>query len=159
MIYKNFVKNIGIVITTVILFSLTSCIMDGPPKSVRSNVLPIGKYVCEVGALDFWFDGSVGLSSDSGTVNIELTPDYIYLLDGRENNTWYYFRLDEWDNDSNIWYWHIYAKSESEDSGDTPSTEVPFINFIWDREGWNTGEDMITIQVSEGELVFRFNGK
>ena len=140
---KNRARLASIAAAAVLLFLFSSRTRDGAPKT-RSNVLPDGEYACEAGTLTFWHDSVTAPSSDSGFVDVELAPEYIHLLNGRENNTRYGFRLDERHGGYDTWY--IFAGSE-----------VPFLNFTWDKIGWGTRKDTIIIQGADGGLVFRLN--
>ena len=154
MICKNRVRLVGILTAAAMLFVLSSCMMDGPPKVHKTNGQPYGKYVCEAGTLTFMEEGNVAPSGEAGYVNAELASEYIYLLDGRENGIQYDFMWEHRDGDSERRYWYIYDFSESAGYGD--EREIAFLDFIWDREGWQTGEDTVTIQGAEGGLIFKF---
>jgi len=136
------------------IFLLSSCVMDGPPKVHKTNEQPYGKYVCEAGTLIFMEEGYVAPSGDCGYVDADLTPEYIYLLDGRENGKRYNFMREKRDGDYDRRYWYVFDFSECEDGVD--EQEIAFLDFIWDRVGWNTGEDTVTIQGADGGLVFKF---
>ena len=143
MTRKNRARKIGIVMTAVLLFALSSCMMDGPPKFHKSNGQPYGKYVGEAGTLTFMEEGAVAPSGEDGYVIPELAPEYMYLLDGRENGEWYDFKLERREGDSDRRYWYIYD-------------DVTFLDFIWDREGWNAEGDTVTIRSPDGDLVFKW---
>jgi len=145
---------VSIAILAVLLLLLSSCMMDGPPKVHKTNVQPYGKYVCEAGALTFMEEGSVAPSGECGYVDVTFAPEYIYLLGGRENNKCYDFRLDEQHGDSDRKNWYIYDFSKTEDGWD--AQEAAFLNFVWDRNGWNTGEDTVTLQCMDDELIFKW---
>ena len=149
---KNCACWVSVAMAAFLLFSLSFCMRDGAPKT-RSNVLPDGKYVCEAGTLTFWHGSPVAPSGDAGYVDVELTPEYIYLLDGRENNKQYDFKLDERHGYYDTWY--MCADSGQDDNGDRQ--EIPFLNFTWDKRGWDTRKDTVTIQGADGGLVFRLN--
>ena len=140
---KNRACLAGIAAAAVLFFLFSSRTRDGAPKT-RSNVLPDGEYACEAGTLTFWHDSFTAPSSERGYADVELEPEYIYLLNGRENNTRYGFRLDERHGDYDTWY--IYA-----------DPEIPFLNFTWEKRGWDTRRDTVIIQGADGSLVFRFN--
>ena len=158
MACKHYILRVSIVIVAVMLFFmlflLLSCEQDGPPEVLKTNGQPYGKYVCEAGTLSFMEEGSVAPSGEAGYVDAKLTPEYIYLLDGRENNKGYKFMWEKRVSDSERRYWYIYDYSEYKDGGD--EQKIAFLNFIWDREGWNTGADTVTIQGTDGDLVFKF---
>ena len=154
MAYKNYIRLVSIIIVSVMFFLLSACVMDGPPKVLKTNGQPYGKYVCEAGTLSFMEESKVAPNGEAGYVYAEFAPEYIYLLDGRENNKWYKFMREKRDGDSERRYWYIYDYSEYEDGGDEQKNA--FLDFIWDREGWNTGADTVTIQGADGDLVFNF---
>ena len=147
---KNCARLVSIAMAAVLLFLLSSRMRDGAPNT-RSNVLPDGEYACEAGSLTFWHDSPVAPSGDTGYVDVELAPEYIYLLNGQENNTRYGFRVHERHGDHDTWY--MCADSEQDDGGD--KREVPFLNFTWDKRGWNARKDTVIIQGADGDLVFR----
>ena len=145
------IRNRHIVVTVmaaVLLLFLASCddrgiILhhDGNPSG-KTNLMPLGSYTGEAGTLTFDIDSPVSPSGDSGLVFIQLAPDYIYLLGGRENNTTYEFLLDKGDNGSDLWRFQIYSYWDSEYSGNGQKV----FNFVWNRAGWDTGEDEVIIK-------------
>jgi len=150
----SYTRKVVIAMAVIFPLLLSSCMMDGPPKVLKTNGQPYGKYVCEAGTLSFMEESSVAPSGEAGYVDAEFTPEYIYLLDGRENYQSYNFMWGKQDDDSERRYWYIYDQSEYEDGGD--EQKIAFLDFIWDREGWNTGADTVTIQGADGDLVFKF---
>ena len=152
------VRNKRIVITAVVIFSLfllTSCYGSARPAN-KTNFMPYGTYTGEAGTLTFQVDSHDGWSDDRGYVGIQLAPDYIYLLGGQENNIMYYtFQLDNRDNDSDLSHWHICGYSKEENWEDRQ--EIFLFDFVWNRAGWNMGEDEVIIQGADGNLIFRFN--
>ena len=144
-----------IAVAAAMLFLLASCKRGGASGVQKNNVMPLGIYAGEAGTLTFDTDSHVAPSSDHGYVLIELASEYIYMLNGEENNKEYEFQLDEWDNDSDKWRWHIYSFSESAEIEDI--REIYLVNFVWNRADWNTGEDKVIIQDEDGDLVFKFS--
>jgi len=147
-------RRLVISVAVVLLFLLSACVMDGPPKVLKTNGQPYGEYVCEAGTLLFTEEGKVAPSGEAGYVDIGFAPEYLYLLDGRENNKSYKFMWEKRVGDSERRYWYIYDYTEYEDGKD--EKELAFLSFIWDREGWNTGSDTVTIKGANGDLVFVF---
>ena len=156
MFYRKYTRWACIVITAILLVSLTSCFLDGPPKEQKTNLMPFGMYVGEAGTLTFSGDGSVSPSSDHGKVKIEFAPEYRYLLDGHKNGETYDIKLNEGYGNPSKWFWFIYVESESWVSGVSQLVDDPFLGFIWNREGWDTGEDTIMIPSVNGDLIFRW---
>ena len=147
MTHKNNTRWIGIAMAAVLLFSLAFCILDEPPKT-RSNILPEGEYTSEAGTLTFIRDSPVSPSGEAGYVQFELAPEYMYLLDGYENNRLYFFRLNERYAGSDTWY--IYVETEDKDSGE--KQEIPFLNFTCDKDKYT-----VTVQSADGGLIFRLD--
>lgn len=151
-------KTVILALAAVLLITLAACSggtarNDGNPPG-KTNMMPHGVYTGSAGTLTFNADDPVAPGADGGTVLISLSPDYLRLPDGQQNDTLYEFRIDRSNNLSDRQHWYVFSYAEAENGGDM--TEIFLFEFIWNREGWDTGEDEVIIQSADENFVFEF---
>ena len=102
----------AVILAAMLLSFVSSCMREGPPKINKTNLMPRGAYSCEAGTLIFETDNPDAPSGDRGYAEVKFAEAYLHLLGGRDNDKVYGFVLDEWDDGSNVWQWHIYEHTD-----------------------------------------------